>query len=388
MSSRVMRIGITCYPTAGGSGVIATELGKRLAHDGHSIHFITHAIPVRLRGFEERISFHPVESDSYPLFNEQPYALNLAAKMSEVIDRESLDILHVHYALPHAVSGYLARQIVRPRQVKLITTLHGTDITLVGHQPSFFSVTKFSIEQSDAVTTVSNWLRNQTQTIFGVQNRIDVIYNFVDGSRFVPVRDPKRRLCFARANELIIMHASNFRPVKNAPRVVEVFHAAQAQIQARLVLIGEGPELQVCRRRARELGIGDRVNFLGEQQYIEAVLPHADLFLLPSDHESFGLSALEAMSCGVPVIATGEGGTAEVITHGENGFLVDPRDVAGMSELAIELLRSPERREAVGAAARATARDRFDIDHAVRQYVDLYESLLAGAPRAEAARDG
>jgi len=384
MNSRRMRIGITCYPTAGGSGVVATELGKHLAHQGHSVHFITHAVPMRLRGFEERICFHPVESDSYPVFNEQPYSLNLAAKMSEVIERESLDILHVHYALPHAVSAYLAKQIVHPREVKVITTLHGTDITLVGQQPSFFSVTRFSIEQSDAVTAVSGWLRYQTYSIFGVNIPIHVIHNFVDSSRFVPVRDARRRLVFAPPDELILMHASNFRPVKNSPRVIQVFHAAAAKVPARLVLIGEGPEVQACRRLARELGISDRVVFLGEQQYVEAILPYADVFLLPSDHESFGLAALEAMSCGVPVIATKVGGMPEVIEDGHNGFLVDPGDVAAMSEVAIDLLRVPERRAAVGEAARATARERFDIERAVGRYVDLYESLLAGAQPAAA----
>ena len=387
MSTRPLRIGITCYATPGGSGVVATELGKHLAHKGHSVHFITNALPLRLRGFEEHIVFHPVEAESYPLFNHQPYALNLAAKMSEVIEREALDILHVHYALPHAVSAFLAKQIVLPREVKVVTTLHGTDITLVGQQPSFFSVTKFSIEQSDAVTAVSAWLRDQTVASFGVKNPIHVVHNFVDTNRFAPVRDPRRRLLFARPDELILMHASNFRPVKNAPRVVEVFHAALRKVPARLLLVGEGPELPACRSLARELGITDRIVFLGEQEYIEALLPYADLFLLPSDHESFGLVALEAMSCAVPVIATRGGGTAEVIDDGTSGFLADPGDVAGMSELAIELLQDGERRVAVGAAARAAARARFDIEPAVERYLDLYASLMGeGRPVAAPAR--
>jgi N-acetyl-alpha-D-glucosaminyl L-malate synthase BshA len=385
MSPRSMAIGITCYPTTGGSGIVATELGKRLARRGHHVHFITHAVPVRLREFEDRISFHPVETESYPLFNHQPYALNLAAKMSEVIERAELDILHVHYALPHAVSAYLAKQIVRPRTVKVITTLHGTDITLVGLQPSFFSVTKFSIEQSDAVTAVSAWLREQTVSIFDVRNPIHVIHNFVDSGKFRPLADPNRRLAFARPGEVLLMHASNFRRVKNAPRVVEVFHAVADKVPARLLFVGEGPELSACRSLADELAIADRITFLGDQEYIEALLPYADIFLLPSDHESFGLVALEAMSCGVPVVATRVGGMPEVIVDGVNGFLFDPGDVHGMSELAIELARDPARRARVAGEARATASERFDIDRAVDRYVELYSALLAGDPAGEPA---
>jgi N-acetyl-alpha-D-glucosaminyl L-malate synthase BshA len=374
--TRPMAIGITCYPTTGGSGIVATELGKRLARRGHHVHFITHAVPVRLREFEERISFHPVETESYPLFNHQPYALNLAAKMSEVIERAELDILHVHYALPHAVSAYLAKQIVRPRPVQVITTLHGTDITLVGLQPSFFSVTKFSIEQSDAVTAVSGWLRDQTVSIFDVKTPIHVIRNFVDPGKFRPLAASDRRHAFARPGEVLLMHASNFRPVKNAPRVVEVFRAVAAQVPARLLLVGEGPELPACRALAEELGVVDRVTFLGDQEYIEALLPYADIFLLPSDHESFGLVALEAMSCGVPVVATRVGGMPEVIADGVNGYLCDPGDVEGMSALAVALARDPARRTAIAGAARAAASEQFDIDRAVDRYLDLYASLL------------
>jgi len=376
MSPRAMAIGITCYPTTGGSGIVATELGKRLARRGHHVHFITHAVPVRLREFEERISFHPVETESYPLFNHQPYALNLAAKMSEVIVRAGLDILHVHYALPHAVSAYLAKQIVRPRSVQVITTLHGTDITLVGLQPSFFSVTKFSIEQSDAVTAVSAWLRDQTVSIFDVKTPIHIIHNFVDPGKFRPLAGADRRHAFARPGEVLLMHASNFRPVKNAPRVVEVFKAVAAQVPARLLLVGEGPELNACRELAEDLGVADRIAFLGDQEYIEALLPYADIFVLPSDHESFGLVALEAMSCGVPVLATRVGGMPEVIADGENGFLFDPGDVAGMSALAVALAQDPARRARVAQAARATACERFDIDRAVDRYIELYAALL------------
>ena len=375
MSENGLRIGITCYPSAGGSGIVATELGIELARLGHDVHFITHAVPVRLRGFEERIAFHPVEAESYPLFNHQPYALNLAAKMSEVIERENLEILHVHYALPHAVSAYLAKQIVRPRPVRVVTTLHGTDITLVGLQPSFFSVTKFSIEQSDSVTAVSGWLRDQTRSIFQVTNPIEVIHNFVDLTRFAPGKDPRRRACFALPDELVFMHASNFRPVKNTRRVVEIFAAAAARVPAKLVLIGEGPDVSACQKLARELKIENRVSFLGEQEYIEEILPIADVFLLPSAHESFGLVALEAMSCAVPVIATNVGGMPEVIEDGKSGFLADPSDLATMTEIAVALARDPARRHEIGEAARERAAA-FATSHAVEHYIALYRSLL------------
>jgi L-malate glycosyltransferase len=372
-----LRIGITCYPSAGGSGIVATELGKELARRGHDVHFITHAVPVRLREFEERIAFHPVEAESYPLFNHQPYALNLAAKMSEVIERENLEILHVHYALPHAVSAYLAKQIVRPRPVRVVTTLHGTDITLVGLQPSFFSVTKFSIEQSDAVTAVSGWLRDQTRSIFQVTSPIEVIHNFVDLTRFAPGKDPRRRASFAAApDEVVFMHASNFRPVKNTRRVIEVFAAVAERVPAKLLLIGEGPDVSACQKLARELKVASRVAFLGEQEYIEALLPIADVFLLPSAHESFGLVALEAMSCGVPVIATSVGGMPEVIEDGVSGFLADPTDLQAMTEIAVALARDPARRRAVGEAARERAAA-FATGMAVERYVALYRSLLA-----------
>jgi N-acetyl-alpha-D-glucosaminyl L-malate synthase BshA len=379
MTERPLAIGITCYPTAGGSGIVATELGKELARRGHTVHFITHAVPVRLREFEERIAFHPVEAENYPLFNHQPYALNLAAKMSEVIERESLDIMHVHYALPHAVSAYLAREIVRPRAVKVVTTLHGTDITLVGLQPSFFSVTKFSIEQSDGVTAVSGWLRDQTRSIFGVTTPIEVIHNFVDPERFRPAADARRRRCYAEPEELVFMHASNFRAVKNAHRVVEVFHAVADQVPARLLMVGEGPDVAPARELARELGIAARVAFLGEQEYIEALLPLADVFLLPSSHESFGLVALEAMSSGVPVIATRVGGMPEVIEDGVSGFLRDPGDVAAMTEVALELARNPGLRRQVSHAARARAAGHFAQGRAVEFYESYYRRLLAGA---------
>jgi N-acetyl-alpha-D-glucosaminyl L-malate synthase BshA len=376
MSENGLRIGITCYPSAGGSGIVATELGKELARRGHDVHFITHAVPVRLRDFEERIAFHPVEAESYPLFNHQPYALNLAAKMSEVIERENLEILHVHYALPHAVSAYLAKQIVRPRPVKIVTTLHGTDITLVGLQPSFFSVTKFSIEQSDSVTAVSGWLRDQTRSIFQVTTPIEVIHNFVDLNRFAPGKDARRRASFAAPDELVFMHASNFRPVKNARRVIEVFAAAAEQVPARLLLIGEGPDVSACQKLARDLKVANRICYLGEQEYIEALLPLADVFLLPSAHESFGLVALEAMSCGVPVIATQVGGMPEVIEDGTSGFLADPSDVRGMTEIAVALARDPARRRLVGDAARERAAA-FATGLAVERYIALYRSLLA-----------
>ncbi len=371
-----LRIGITCYPSAGGSGIVATELGKELARRGHDVHFITHAVPVRLREFEERIAFHPVEAESYPLFNHQPYALNLAAKMSEVIERENLEILHVHYALPHAVSAYLAKQIVRPRPVRVVTTLHGTDITLVGLQPSFFSVTKFSIEQSDAVTAVSGWLRDQTRSIFQVASPIEVIHNFVDLTRFAPGKDPRRRACFAalRTRSSSCMPRTSVRS-RTPGGWSRCSPPPPSGCRPSSCSSARDPMSRPARSSRASSRSPTSVAFLGEQEYIEALLPIADVFLLPSAHESFGLVALEAMSSGVPVIATNVGGMPEVIEDGASGFLADPDDLAAMTEIAVALARDPVRRRTVGEAARERAAA-FATGLAVERYIALYRSLL------------
>jgi N-acetyl-alpha-D-glucosaminyl L-malate synthase BshA len=371
-----VKIGITCYPSAGGSGVMATELGKRLAGLGHEVHFITSALPVRLRGFDENIYFHEVIPDSYPLFQYPPYEVSLATRMHDVALHHGLDVLHVHYAIPHAVSSFLAREMLKPRKIATVTTLHGTDITLVGVLPSFHRLTRFSIERSDGVTAVSEWLRQQTEEKFPMDRPVRVIPNFIDTKVFRPVANPRARCRLGAADEKIVMHISNFRPVKNIEAVVRVFAGIAEQVRSRLVLIGDGPELARADVMARELGIYDRVNFLGNQEFIEELLPAADLFLLPSHHESFGLVALEAMSAGVPVLATNQGGPVEVIDDGRTGYLRAPDDVPGMVAAALEVLSDGERALRMGEAARRVAVERYDIDRVVPRYVDFYRSTL------------
>jgi N-acetyl-alpha-D-glucosaminyl L-malate synthase BshA len=371
-----VKIGITCYPSAGGSGVMATELGKRLAGLGHEVHFITSALPVRLRGFDENIYFHEVVPDAYPLFQYPPYEVSLATKMHDVAFYHGLDVLHVHYAIPHAVSSFLAREMLKPRKIATVTTLHGTDITLVGTLPSFHRLTRFSIERSDGVTAVSEWLRKQTEEKFPMDRRVEVIPNFIDTKVFKPVVNPRARCRLGAADEKIVMHISNFRPVKNIEAVIGTFAGISARMKARLALIGDGPELARADALARQLGVHDRINFLGNQEFVEELLPAADLFLLPSHHESFGLVALEAMSAGVPVIATNQGGPLEVIEDGVTGYLRAPDDVPGMVAAGLEVLGDPERRARMGEAARDVAVTTFDTDRVVPRYVDYYRATL------------
>ncbi len=366
-----MKIGITCYPTEGGSGIVATELGKQLARGGHEIHFITSSLPVRLRQFEPNIYFHEVRPENYPVFHYPPYSLSLAAKMAEVTETYGLDVLHAHYAMPHAACAYLARQMLEGRRVRTVTTLHGTDITLVGQAPSFYKVTKFSIEQSDAVTTVSGWLREETRRIFRTQRPIEVIPNFVDPSTFRP-RGSLDRDGYAAPEERILLHISNFRPVKNLGAVVDVFREVSERVPSRLLLVGDGPERIPVEHRIQELGLGPRVSFLGNQEFVEDILPLADVFLLPSLHESFGLVVLEAMSLGVAVVATDVGGTREVVLDGDSGFLRSPRDVPGMVEAVTRLLTDDPFRLRMGEAARNRARD-FHPEPVVERYLRVYE---------------
>jgi L-malate glycosyltransferase len=374
-----MRIGITCHTGSGGSGVLATELGLRLASRGHEVHFITREPPFRLRGFVENVFLHLVEDVYYPLFQAPPHTLALASKMADTAASYDLDVLHVHYAIPHAVSAYLAKQMLQPRPIAVVTTLHGTDITLVGNQPIFQRITRFCIEASDRVTAVSHFLRNETLRTFEVQRGIQVIHNFVDCDRFKPEAHPALRRRFARDDEFILMHASNLRPVKNIRALLEVFAAVQGALPCKLVLIGEGPDLPFAKRRIRELQLEDRVVFLGNQECIEALLPLADLFLLPSHHESFGLAALEAMACGTVVIATSVGGTSEIIEDGRNGFLRAPDDVDGWARAAIAVLRDPAGRARLQVAAREAARDRFCSERLVEAYEDEYRAATAAA---------
>jgi len=375
MGAKGLKIGVTCYPTWGGSGIVATELGLSLAERGHEIHFITQAVPIRLKRFSENVFFHEVETHDYPVFLHSPYTLSLAAKMTEVASYYNLDMLHVHYAIPHAIAAYLAKQMMSDRRLPSVVTLHGTDITLVGVEPSFQSVTKFAIEQADAVTAVSEFLKKVTRESFETEKEITVIPNFVDAERFSPKRDENMRRMFAPDDEVIIAHASNFRPVKNIRTVVEVFFRIQRLMPARLMMIGDGPERVVAEKLARCVGIGHLVKFLGSQENMEDLLPIADVFLLPSEHEGFGLAALEAMSAETAVVATNVGGLSEFIESGRNGFLADPQDVDKMTEIVSELLSNPSLRGDIGRRGRETVLDLFSKDKIVRIYENLYERL-------------
>lgn len=370
------KVGIVCYPSSGGSGIVATELGLALAQRGWEVHFITYALPVRLKGYEENVFFHEVQTDNYPVFHHPPYTLSLAVKITEVAETHGLDIVHVHYAIPHATCAYLAREMLKPKRLRVVTTLHGTDITLVGVQPSFHKVVRFSIEQSDRVTAVSEFLRRHTIESFRPDHPISVIPNFVDTERFKP--GVPSHCHFRRGNEKVVLHASNFRPVKNIPAVIRTFAAIADDVPARLVMVGDGPERWPAQNLARELGIEDRVQFLGVQEGMEAVLAQADLLLLPSEHESFGLSALEAMSSGVAVIATENGGTTEVIEDGVTGFLRHPHDIAGMAAVARRLLTDETELQRIAQAARARAVSEFSLDRVISTYEALYHQVLNG----------
>ncbi len=369
-----MKIGISCYPTEGGSGVVATELGKALARLGHQVHFMTSSLPVRLRHFEENIFFHEVRPENYPVFHYPPYSLSLAAKMAEVAGAYELDVLHAHYAMPHAACAYLARQMLAPRRIRTVTTLHGTDITLVGQAPSFYAVTKFSIEESDCVTSVSDWLRTETHRIFKTDRSITVIPNFVDTRLFEPRTNPSRRRQFAEDGEKILLHISNFRAVKNLPAVIRTFDRVRKAVPARLLLVGDGPERIPTENLVGELGLADRTAFLGNQEYVEDLFPLADAFMLPSLHESFGLTVLESMAAGVPVVATSVGGTREVVDEGRTGFLHDPHDVEGMAATLIRLFRDPELARRVGEAGVQRARERFQVEAILPRYLEVYRS--------------
>ncbi|MEA2063959.1 MAG: N-acetyl-alpha-D-glucosaminyl L-malate synthase BshA [Gemmatimonadota bacterium] len=379
MSDSNLKIGITCYPTYGGSGVLATELGKQLARCGHEIHFITYALPYRLKDFCPDIYFHEVRVSTYPLFEYQPYTLALAVKMHEVINEYGLDLLHLHYAIPHAASAWIARQMLEDENhpVRLITTLHGTDITLVGQEESFKSITRFSIQHSDGVTAVSDSLRRQTLEIFRLDRPIEVIPNFVDTGVFRRREDYDCcRSRLAAAGEKIIMHISNMRPVKRLTDVVKIFARVVEKVRCRLVLVGDGPDRASAHNLARELGLGDRCVFLGAQEPVDSLLNLADLYLQPSETESFGLGILEALSIGVPVVATRCGGPEEVVVHGVNGYLSGVGDVDQMAADAVRLLTDKELYRSFSASARQRAIDQFEIGKITRRYEDFYRSVL------------
>ncbi|HYW31999.1 MAG TPA: N-acetyl-alpha-D-glucosaminyl L-malate synthase BshA [Gemmatimonas sp.] len=378
-----MKIGITCYPTYGGSGAVATELGIALAARGHEVHFITYQQPFRLPSFLPRVWFHEVDVGRYPLFEYPPYDLALAVRMHEVVREHGLDILHCHYAIPHATSAWIAREMLREGagNVRVVTTLHGTDITIVGQERSFYTITRFSIERSDSVTAVSEFLRDETYRAFGcIGCVVDVIHNFIDPALFdrtahrfpIPVERVEGRR--------VLMHISNFRPVKRVRDVVQVFARVNARVPSLLVMIGDGPERVEAEAEARELGVAEHVLFLGKIDAIAPLLAGADLFLLTSDRESFGLSALEALASGVPVLGYRAGGLPEVVTDGITGCLRDVGDVDGIANAGIELLENPARWAAMSNAAAADARARFSLDSVVAQYEALYERTLASPP--------
>src|SRR6267143_4183354 len=354
-----MRVGITCYPTYGGSGAVATELGLELARRGHDVHFIAYASPFRLRGVVERVTFHEVAAIDYPLFEQSPHALALAVKQHEVAQRERLDLLHVHYAIPFATTAWLAKQMMADeRDLKVVTTLHGTDITLVGQAPSYFTITKFSIEQSDRVTAVSQYLRDETYRAFGcVDCDVKVIPNFVSTAEYHPARDGSCRRALAPPDHKILTHVSNFRPVKRVRDVVRVFAGVRQVVPATLVLVGDGPDRDAAEQETDRLRLGDDVRFLGKVDQVADLLRGSDLFLLPSETESFGLAALEAMACGVPVIASRVGGIPEVVVHGETGALAPVGAVDTMASAALQLLLDPGR----SAAARVAAVKRAEM---------------------------
>jgi L-malate glycosyltransferase len=380
-----MKIGITCYPTYGGSGVVATELGMELAARGHDVHFISYSVPIRLNSLAnmaERITFHEVEVATYPLFDHPPYTLALATKMLEVAEEASLDLLHVHYAIPHSVSALLARLMAAPRRLPFITTLHGTDITLVGSDRSYLPITRFSIEQSDGVTAISNYLRDRTIREFEIHRPIEVIPNFVNCDLYKRSEDQSLRARWTRNGEPILMHLSNFRPVKRVTDAVEIFALIRERVAAKLVMIGDGPDRGAAEYLVRKKKLSKDVFFLGKQDRVHDILGVADLFLLPSDSESFGLAALEAMACEVPVLATNVGGLPEVVTHGADGYLFEPRDVESGARFALEILTRPDRGRAMGEMARANARRRYCSNDIIPRYEAYYQKVLDSAGAA------
>ena len=366
-----MKLGITCYPTYGGSGIVATELGLELARRGHEIHFISYANPIRLSLDTPNIHYHEVEVSSYPLFQYPPYSLALASRMAEVADRHDLDLLHVHYAIPHSISALLAQQMVAPkRRLPFVTTLHGTDITLVGADRTYFPITKFSIEKSNGITTISDYLKTRTREFFGVANEIRTIHNFVNCDIYRPA--PERRPAEKR-----LLHISNFRPVKRVLDCIRILAEVRKHVPAQLVMAGDGPERSPAEHLARELGVDSHVTFLGKQDHIERLLPTAHVLLLPSELEAFGLAALEAMACGVPPVAANSGGVPELITHGVDGFLEAVGDITAQASRVVDLLSNDGLYERVSHAARQTALNRFCTELLIPQYERHYEEVLA-----------
>jgi N-acetyl-alpha-D-glucosaminyl L-malate synthase BshA len=376
-----MNIGITCYPTYGGSGAVATELGIALAARGHEVHFITYRQPFRLPRFLPRIYMHEVDVGKYPLFEYPPYDLALAVRMHEVVRTHKLDLLHVHYAIPHATSAWIAKEMLRRdgEDITVITTLHGTDITIVGQDRSFYPITKFSIEKSDRITAVSEYLKRETVAAFGCTGcDVEVIHNFVDGELYRRTRYPAQ-LREVAGDKKVLTHVSNFRSVKRVRDVVRIFAQVQREIPSVLVMVGDGPDRPDAEEEAREHGLTGAVHFLGKIDAVAPLLSSADLFLLPSKSESFGLSALEALACGVPVVGTNAGGLPEVVREGVTGMLRPVGDLDGMVRAALDILSDPARWRAMSEAAAVDARERFSRDEIVSQYEALYADAVAAA---------
>ncbi len=370
-----MNIGIVCYPSHGGSGVVATELGKQLAQRGHNVHFISYGLPFRLHKFYENIYYHEVDTPNYPLFKYPPYSLALANKIAELIRYEDLDVIHAHYAIPHSICAMIARDIVKKPGLRLVTTLHGTDITLVGNDPSFQELTKYSIEGTDGVTAVSKALRQETIETFDIQSNIEVVYNFVDVQEYSRQLNPEVNLDHGGERVKNIIHISNFRPVKNISNVIKIFYLISQEVNSRLLLVGGGPEECLAKHMVQELKIEDKVLFLGKHDNIVPLMSISDLLLLPSVKESFGLVCIEAMACKVPTVVSNTGGLPEVVEDGVNGFLAEPDDYRTMAEKGIYLLQNPGIHQEFAERGRQMVEDRFNAEAIVEQYLDYYRSL-------------
>jgi N-acetyl-alpha-D-glucosaminyl L-malate synthase BshA len=371
-----MRIGITCYPTYGGSGVVATELGKHLARVGEEVHFISYALPYRLSGVTPNIYFHEVEVLQYPLFQYPPYSLSLAAKMVEVVERHHLDLLHVHYAIPHASSAYLARQILGDRNLKYITTLHGTDITLIGSDPSYYTITRFSIENSSGVTAVSNYLKKETESVFKVNKKIEVIPNFIPIEITIPINRKDLRKNFADKDEYILTHISNFRPLKRVTDLVPILKNVSQRLKVKLLMVGDGPDRYITEEQCRRENICRQVIFLGKQENIQDILAISDVVVIPSASESFGLVALEALAYGVPCVSTNVGGLPEVNRHGETGFLVNVGDLQAFSEAIVTILSDRALAQKMSDRGREIAQSEFSATKIIPQYINYYNKIL------------
>ncbi len=369
---------MVCYPTYGGSGVVATELGINLAKLGHEIHFVAYAVPSRLNEYYDNVFYHEVKVLEYPLFEYPPYSLALASKLAEIARYQNLDLIHAHYAIPHATSAYLAREILKnDHPLKVITTLHGTDITLVGKDPSFMEVTSFSIEQSDGITAVSEYLREKTIEIFGIKKPIDVIYNFIEEQSDQRKKCDSIRHKIAPHGEIILSHLSNFRPVKRVEDVIEIAFRVLQKIPVKVMMIGDGPERSKAEARARELNISEHVHFLGKQDNVYLLLSASDVFIMPSNLESFGLAALEAMACGVPCVSSNAGGLKELVKDGISGYTAEVGDINRMSQLVLQIVQSPGFREKLSRSSREYAFANFHVDKIIPQYLDLYETVLS-----------